>query len=73
MVELVPNGSGFVRIKPGEQSDDDVYISAAQVKRCELLSGDNGNRTPPPAAAIRAVCVDGPDRHDQRPAGRGGR
>ena len=49
MVELVPNGSGFVRIKPGEQSDDDVYISAAQVKRCELLSGDKvtGPRRPP--------------------------
>jgi transcription termination factor Rho len=49
VVELVPNGSGFVRIKPGEQSDDDVYISAAQVKRCELLSGDKvtGPRRPP--------------------------
>jgi transcription termination factor Rho len=49
VVELVPNGSGFVRVKPGEQSDDDVYISAAQVKRCELLSGDRvtGPRRPP--------------------------
>jgi transcription termination factor Rho len=49
VVELVPNGSGFVRVNPGEQSDDDVYISAAQVKRCELLSGDNvtGPRRPP--------------------------
>jgi transcription termination factor Rho len=49
VVELVPNGSGFVRVKPGEQSDDDVYISAAQVKRCELLSGDTvtGPRRPP--------------------------
>src|SRR6185437_12383094 len=40
VVELVPNGSGFVRMHSGEQSDDDVYISAAQVKRCELLTGD---------------------------------
>jgi len=49
VVELVPNGSGFVRVNPGEQSDDDVYISAAQVKRCELLSGDrvSGPRRPP--------------------------
>jgi transcription termination factor Rho len=48
-VELVPNGSGFVRLNPGQQSDDDVYISAAQVKRCELLSGDrvSGPRRPP--------------------------
>ena len=39
-VELLPNGSGFVRVSPPESSDDDVYISAAQVKRCELVNGD---------------------------------
>jgi transcription termination factor Rho len=40
VVELLPNGSGFVRVDPPDPSDDDVYISAAQVKRCELVSGD---------------------------------
>jgi transcription termination factor Rho len=39
-VELLPNGSGFLRVSPPEPSDDDVYISAAQVRRCELVSGD---------------------------------
>jgi transcription termination factor Rho len=39
-VELLPNGSGFVRVTPPEPSDDDVYVSAAQVRRCELVSGD---------------------------------
>jgi len=39
-VELLPNGSGFVRVAPPELSDEDVYISAAQVRRCELVSGD---------------------------------
>jgi transcription termination factor Rho len=39
-VELLPNGSGFVRVSPPEPSDDDVYISGAQVRRCELVSGD---------------------------------
>ncbi len=39
-VELLGNGSGFVRVSPPEASDDDVYISAAQVRRCELVSGD---------------------------------
>src|SRR5262249_48850426 len=29
-----------VRGHPLEPSDDDVYVSAAQVKRCELVSGD---------------------------------
>jgi transcription termination factor Rho len=40
VVELLPNGSGFVRVSPPETSDGDVYISAAQVKRCELVNGD---------------------------------
>src|ERR687888_2230408 len=40
VVELLSNGSGFIRLSPPEPTDDDVYISAAQVKRCELVSGD---------------------------------
>lgn len=40
-VELLPNGSGFVRVSGPEPSDADVYISAAQVKRCELVNGDH--------------------------------
>jgi transcription termination factor Rho len=39
-VELLGNGSGFLRVTPPEPSDDDVYVSAAQVRRCELVSGD---------------------------------
>ena len=40
VVELLANGSGFLRLSPPEPTDDDVYVSAAQVKRCELVSGD---------------------------------
>jgi transcription termination factor Rho len=40
VVELLGNGSAFLRVSPPEASDDDVYISAAQVRRCELVSGD---------------------------------
>jgi transcription termination factor Rho len=49
VVELLPGGSGFVRLNPPEPSDDDVYVSAAQVRRCELVSGDRitGPRRPP--------------------------
>ena len=50
VVELLGNGSGFVRLAgPDETSDDDVYVSAAQVKRCELVSGDRvaGPMRPP--------------------------
>jgi transcription termination factor Rho len=40
VVELLANGSGFLRVSPPGPSDDDVYISAAQARRCELVSGD---------------------------------
>ena len=40
VVELLGNGSAFLRVNPPEVSDEDVYISAAQVRRCELVSGD---------------------------------
>ncbi len=40
VVEVLGNGSAFLRVDPPEPSDDDVYISAAQVRRCELSSGD---------------------------------
>ncbi|MDP9346120.1 MAG: transcription termination factor Rho, partial [Actinomycetota bacterium] len=40
VIELLANGSGFVRVSPPEPSDDDVYVSAAQIRRCELVSGD---------------------------------
>lgn len=49
VVELLANGSGFLRVSPPDVSDQDVYVSAAQVKRCELVSGDRimGPRRPP--------------------------
>jgi transcription termination factor Rho len=40
VVELLANGSGFLRVSADEVSDDDVYISAAQARRCELVAGD---------------------------------
>jgi len=40
VVELLGNGSGFVRVAPPDPSDEDVYVSAAQIRRCELVSGD---------------------------------
>lgn len=40
VVELLANGSGFVRPDGATDSDSDVYISAAQARRCELVAGD---------------------------------
>jgi len=39
VVELLGNGSGFVRVDDSDAGDE-VYISAAQVRRCEVVSGD---------------------------------
>ena len=73
VVELLANGSGFIRLSPPDPTDDDVYISAAQVKRCELVSGDRIGGPLRAAAPLRALPVAGPGRHDQRPPGRRGR
>jgi transcription termination factor Rho len=40
MLDILANGSGFVRLDPGGQSREDVYVSPAQIRRCELRSGD---------------------------------
>jgi transcription termination factor Rho len=40
VIEVLGNGSAFLRLQPPEPSEEDVYISAAQVRRCELVSGD---------------------------------
>ena len=40
VVEILSNGTGFIRLNHPEQSDDDIYVSAAQVRRCELVTGD---------------------------------
>lgn len=40
VVEIQANGSALLLVSPPEHSDQDVYVSAAQVRRCELVSGD---------------------------------
>src|SRR4051794_6045067 len=40
VVELSGNGAAFLRTTAGATTDDDVYVSAAQVRRCELVDGD---------------------------------
>ncbi|MGB2711907.1 MAG: Rho termination factor N-terminal domain-containing protein, partial [Conexibacter sp.] len=66
VVELQPNGSAFVRLAPSGASDDDVYVSAAQVRRCELVDGDrvSGPVRPPRrserfASLVRIEAVNG--------------
>ena len=66
VIEVLAGGSGFVRVDPPDPSDDDVYVSAAQVRRFELVSGDqvSGPRRPPRrserfASLVRVETVNG--------------
>jgi transcription termination factor Rho len=40
VLDILANGSGFVRVDPAGLSRDDVYVSPAQIRRCELRAGD---------------------------------
>jgi transcription termination factor Rho len=40
VLEITPQRFGFLRIQGIESSSDDVYVSASQVRRCELRPGD---------------------------------
>ncbi len=77
VVELLPNGSGFVRVNPPDPSDEDVYISSAQVRRCELVTGDriSGPRRAPRrserfAALVRVDTINGRPASEQADSGR---
>jgi transcription termination factor Rho len=69
VVELLSNGSGFIRLSPPEPTDEDVYISAAQVKRCELVSGDRiAGPLRPPRRSERFPSLVRVDTINGRPA-----
>jgi transcription termination factor Rho len=76
VLDILSNGSGFLRIAPGEHSRDDVYVSPAQIRRCELRSGDevSGPVRPPRRnerhpSLVRVETVNGADAEppEQRP------
>jgi transcription termination factor Rho len=70
VVELSDNGSGFLRLgKGGAATDDDVYVSAAQVRRCELVDGDKvGGPVRPPRRSERYPSLVRVDTINGRPA-----
>jgi len=70
VVELVPGGAAFLRVHPPDASDDDVYISAAQVKRCEIVSGDRvSGPQRAPRRSERFASLTRVDTINGRPAG----
>jgi transcription termination factor Rho len=75
-LDILANGSGFLRLDPAGQSRGDVYVSPAQIRRCELRSGDelSGPVRPPRRnerhpSLIRVESVNGAEAEppEQRP------
>ncbi|MGH2714832.1 MAG: Rho termination factor N-terminal domain-containing protein [Thermoleophilaceae bacterium] len=75
-LDVLANGSGFLRLDPAGQSRDDVYISPAQIRRCELRAGDevSGPVRPPRRnerhpSLVRVETVNGADAEppEERP------
>jgi transcription termination factor Rho len=76
LLDILANGSGFVRVHPGDQSRDDVYVAPAQIRRCELRAGDevSGPVRPPRRnerhpSLVRIETVNGADAEppEERP------
>src|SRR3954453_21072841 len=68
ILDVLPNGSGFIRAEPYRQSREDVYVSPAQIRRCELRPGDEvSGPVPPPRrnerhpSLVRVATVNGAD------------
>lgn len=73
-LDILPNGSGFIRV--GDAPAADVYISPAQIRRCELRAGDEVGGASRPArrnerhpSLVRVEQVNGRDAEppEERP------
>ncbi len=75
VLDLLSQGHGFLRLGGLEPAEGDVYVSASQVKRCELRAGDEvtgpvrsprrGERHP---ALVRIETVNGVEASESREA-----
>jgi transcription termination factor Rho len=72
VLDILPNGSGFLRVEGGS----DVYVSPAQIRRCELRAGDEVSGPPRPQrrnerhpSLVRVEIVNGGDAEppEERP------
>jgi transcription termination factor Rho len=71
VLDVLPNGSGFMRPDPFSHSREDVYVSPAQIRRCELRAGDeiSGPVRPPRRSErypslVRVATVNGQPAED---------
>jgi transcription termination factor Rho len=76
VLDILANGSGFIRVDAAGQSRDDVYVAPAQIRRCELRAGDEvGGPVRPPRrnerhpSLVRVETVNGGDAEppEERP------
>jgi transcription termination factor Rho len=73
VLDIVPAGHGFVRLAGLDPAEDDVYVSASQIRRCELRAGDevSGPARPPRRgerhrALVRVESVNGGEPAGER-------
>jgi transcription termination factor Rho len=76
VLDVVGAGHGFLRLKGLEPDPDDIYISASQIRRCELRAGDQVEGPARPArrgerhpALVRVEKVNGAEPGGERSAG----
>src|SRR5215208_7223758 len=73
VLDRMPQGYGFLRLSGLHEAEDDVYVSASQIRRCELRPGDevSGPARPPRRgerhpALVRVEAVNGQTPEERR-------
>ncbi len=73
VLDRMPQGYGFIRLGGLDSSEGDVYVSASQIRRCELRAGDeiSGPARPPRRgerhrALVKIESVNGQDPEGDR-------
>jgi transcription termination factor Rho len=73
VLDRMPQGYGFLRLSGTGESEGDVYVSASQIRRCELRPGDevSGPARPPRRgerhrALVRVEAVNGQSPEGER-------
>jgi transcription termination factor Rho len=73
VLDRMPQGYGFLRLSGLHEAEGDVYVSASQIRRCELRPGDEvtGPARPPRRgerhrALVRVEAVNGQSPEDER-------
>jgi transcription termination factor Rho len=73
VLDRMPQGYGFLRLSGMHEAEGDVYVSASQIRRCELRPGDEvtGPARPPRRgerhrALVRVETVNGQSPEEER-------